>query len=303
MIDTIPLMPFPYKPVRNLVRGFHPLSSIFVKFFPSLDLELEETGSKLNSKEYISGALLTFTFYFFVIGSIFAIYAYRNHLLGDLKIRLMIFFISLIISLAIFSYILIFPKWVSSKKKLETERNLLFAMRHLMIQTSAGVPFFDSLASISEEYEDPNLNYGTISREFKKIVKEVRGGKELTQALEESAAASSSHYYRRAMWQLSNANKAGANIGFVLKDVVEFLSNEQRIAIRNYGSQLNPLALFYMLMCIIAPTMGLIFLTIISTLADVPVNEITLSVILILMVVVQIIFIGLIKSRRPTVAL
>lgn len=302
MIKTIPLLPFPYKPFRKLIRGFYPLASLLLNFFPELDIELDESDSQLNSKEYISGALLSFTFYFFVVGAILAIGAYRNNLLGDLNARLVVVSFALVFASATFFYTLLIPKWMSSKKKLEMEKNLLFATRHLMIQTSAGVPLFDSIVSISEEYGDPRLNYGQISKEFKKIVKEVRGGKELSNALEESAERNPSSYYKRVIWQLANANKAGANIGFVLKEVVEFLSDEQRIMIRNYGSQLNPLALFYMLTCVIAPTMGLIFLTIATTVVDIPINEMTFGLILIVLVVIQIMFIGLIKSRRPTVA-
>ena len=230
-------------------------------------------------------------------------YAYRNDLLADLKTRMVMFFLSIMISLSIFAYIIVFPRWIVSKRKLELERNLLFATRHIMIQTSAGVPLFDSIVGVSEEYDDPDLNYGEISREFEKIVKEVKGGKDLSVALEESSVRNPSSYYRRVIWQLANANRAGGNIGIVLKEVVEFLSEEQKIMIKNYGSQLNPLALFYMLTCVIGPTMGIILLSIATTLADISINEFTLSVILIFLVVAQIMFIGIIKSRRPTVAL
>jgi pilus assembly protein TadC len=299
----IPLLPLPYGPLSKLSHGFYPLSSFLLKVLPSMEMELEGAKSQFDGKEYISGALLTFTIYFIGIGAILVTWAFRNELIDDLKIRLAIFSISFIISLAIFMYILAYPKWKSSKVKLEVEKNLLFAARHLMIQTNAGVPLFDSIVSISEEYDDENLNYGAISKEFRKIVREVKSGKELTVALEESAVRNPSQYYKRAIWQLANANRAGANMGFVLKDIVEYLSSEQRIMIRNYGSQLNPLALFYMFTCIIAPTMGIIFLAIIVTIAGTPINDFVFITILVLLAIAQIVFIGLIKSRRPTVAL
>ncbi|MCX6773050.1 MAG: type II secretion system F family protein [Candidatus Micrarchaeota archaeon] len=229
--------------------------------------------------------------------------AWKNELLGDQSGRILILCFSSAIALSIFGYTLIYPQWLSSKRKGEVERNLLFAARHMMIQTSAGVPLFDVMASLSEEYDDKRLNYGQIGKEFKKIVKEVRGGRDLNSALEEAASLSPSPYFKRMLWQIANANKAGANMGVVLRDVVEFLSNEQRILIRDYGSQLNPLSMFYMLSCIIAPTMGIIFLAIFSSVATLPVNELTFIAILCIMVVVQIVFIGMIKSRRPAVAM
>lgn len=303
MIDSIPLMPLPYKPLKPLIRGFYPIASRLIKFFPTLNLELDEINSKLNGKEYLSGALLTFTAYTILIGFILVAWSYRLDLLSELYNRVLIITATFLISFFIFFYILLIPRWLRNKQKGELERHLLFATRHLMIQTTAGVPLFDALVSVSEEYEDENLDYGEISREFKRIVKEVRGGNELTFALEESAKRNASPYYRRIIWQLANSNKAGANVGSVLKNMVEFLSNEQRILIRQYGSQLNPLALFYMFTCVIAPTMGVVLLMIASTFVDLAINELLFIVIWISLLVFQIIFIGLIKSRRPKVAL
>jgi pilus assembly protein TadC len=135
------------------------------------------------------------------------------------------------------------------------------------------------------------------------VAKQVRGGADLSAALEQSASSSASPYYRRIAWQIANANRAGAEISTVLKDIVDYLSEEQKIMIRNYGSQLSPLSLFYMLSCIIMPTMGLIFLAISSTITNIPVSEATLLPIFAFIVLAQIMFIGLIKSRRPAVAI
>ncbi|MDD5022946.1 MAG: type II secretion system F family protein [Candidatus ainarchaeum sp.] len=302
MIESVPLMPLPYKPLKPLIRGYFPVASIFLRMFPSLEKDLEEIKSKISAKEYVGGALLSFTIYFFLIGTMLAIWGLRNNFL-DLNGRMIIVTISLSVSFAIFFYTLLLPKWMLNKQKRELEKSLLFAARHLMIQTNAGVPLFDAIVSVSEEYGNQNLDYGEISREFRRIVKEVKSGADLTQALEDSAKRNPSTYYRRIIWQLANTNKSGSEIGPVLKSMVEFLSDEQRIVIQAYGSQLNPLALFYMLMCIIAPTMGLILMMIASTFIELPVNDFTFPVILLILVIFQIMFIGMIKSRRPTVAL
>jgi len=303
MITNIPLLPMPYWAAKGIIHGFYPLGSVVAKFFPGLENELAGAKSKIDAREYASGALLAFALYLIAIGGILAIFVYRNNLASSLQARLAVVFIAGAISLAIFTYIMAFPRWLMSKNKAELEKNLLFAARHLMVQTSAGVPLFESIVSVSYDFEQEDMGYGAIGEEFRKIVKEVRSGKELSLALEESALKNPSTYYRRIVWQLANANKSGANMGFVLKQVVEFLSDEQRILVKEYGSQLNPLALFYMLVCIVAPTMGLIFIAIASTIANLPVSEALFGAILVLLVVAQIMFIGLIKSRRPTVAL
>lgn len=303
MSASIPLLPFPYKLARVLIRGFYPLSDVVLKFFPSLDRDLEESGNRLSGREYMGGALLTFTFYFLLMAAVLIFFTVRSGRFDDLSTRQLIVIFSLVISSATFIYILMFPRLLVSKKRDDIEKNLLFASRQLMVQTSAGVPLFDAIVSLSEKYDDPKFNYGMLSDEFKRIVKQVKSGRDFSSALEESAMHNPSPYYQRIMWQISNATKSGSEISGVLKTIVAFLSEEQRIMIKNYGSQLNPLAMFYMFTCVVAPTMGLIFLLIISTSVSIPVNAGTLSIILVFLLVMQVLFIGLIKSRRPKVAL
>ena len=73
MIDNIPLFPLPYKSklVKKTVHGFYPLSSIMLKFFPSLEQDLEESGGKISAKEYLGGghSLVCFLFHFDILHS------------------------------------------------------------------------------------------------------------------------------------------------------------------------------------------------------------------------------------------
>jgi len=300
---SIPLMPLPYKAVKPMIKGFYPLAEKILIFMPQVERDLQQTENLMDAKEYAAGALFTFTIYLIFFWFISIVSVYRLDMFTSVHARAIAILVPLVVAILLFFYILLIPKWIASKKTEEFDRNLLFATRHLMVQTSAGVPLFDSIVSISEQYGNIDIDYGEISKEFDKIVKEVKSGKEFTQALEDSASRNPSQHYRRIMWQLANANKSGSNVGTVLKTIVEFLSDEQRIAIRNYGSQLNPLSLFYMLMCIIAPTMGLVLLIVASTFVDVPINEFVLGGIAVVLFIAQVMFIGLIKSRRPKVAL
>ena len=88
-----------------------------------------------------------------------------------------------------------------------------------------------------------------------------------------------------------------------IRNGAQDFSEEQRIMIRDYGSQLNPLALFYMMVCIIAPTMGLIFLMVASTFVQLDLSDLSFVAITLVLVLMQVMFIGLIKSRRPRVAI
>jgi pilus assembly protein TadC len=297
--------------VRRFLKGYYPVATLVSKLFPKMDAELDTAGYTINSKEYISAAMFSFTFYIVFVLLCFSTVVALKFGTVELRTRLVALFFSFLFAFAVFFYSMIVPKWKSQRRQRLLDKDLLFAARHLMIQTSAGVPLFDAIVSVCEDVDDETLKYsesggqyGETGKEFARIVLEVRSGKELTDALEQSAALSPSQNYRKVVWQLANANKTGARVGQVLRETVDFLAEEQLIMIRSYGAQLSTLALFYMLMCIIAPTMGLVVLSIgASIMPNLPINDFTFAVMIGLLIFIQLFFVGLIKNRRPVVSL
>ncbi len=293
------------------LKGFYSVASFVTKMFPMLDAELEEAGKEQSAVDYTAGAILAFCASFALIAVLSGLVLQSKFPGSDIRVRAIALGFSIVFSTALFIYIMVVPKWMAGKRMGKINQDLLFATRHLMIQTSAGVPLFDAIVSVSEDFDNSTLaydsvskEYGEVGKEFARIVLAVRSGKELTTALEESAAASPSENYRKVVWQLANANKTGARVGNVLRETVEFLAADQLISIRSYGAQLSTLALFYMLGCIIAPTMGIVVLAIgANLLPNLPVNEMTFGLILALLILVQAFFVGMIKSRRPMVSL
>lgn len=302
-LEKIPMLPLKYKKARTLLKLFYPIAVPIALFMPSLKEDLKKIKTDVTPSEFIASAMLAMVAYTALFFLLQAIISIRSDDFFEPDFILSMFFIAFFLGLAVFFYILLVPKWIITKIKSEMERDLFFATRHLMIHTSAGVPLYEALVSLSQEYEDENFNYGEVSTEFANIIKEVKGGKELTQALEESASKSTSFYYRRLVWQLANANKSGSNVGAILRHMVEFLSKEQETLLKNYGAQLNPIAMFYMMACIIAPTMAIILIAIASALIDINVGPATFLLITVLLIVTQFMFFGMLKSRRPSVSL
>jgi len=302
MKDQIPFVP--RKALPGVLRPIYPASSVALKFFHQLETDLQECESMIDPKEYLAGALFALFSYFLLVSALLCLIAFAGQgAAAAAKMMPVALIFGVAVGGSAFCYILLYPRMLSGKRKNDMEQNLLFATRHMMVQTSAGVPIFDSMVSISQEYGNATLDYGAISREFREIVKEVRSGQDLALALEASAEKNPSQLYRRMMLQLSNATRAGANVSLTLRELVSALANEQQIGIRKYGSQLNTLAMFYIFACIVAPALFIIFLTIAATLIDLPVGEPLFALMLVAIAGVQIMFIGLIKSRRPVVAL
>ncbi len=71
--------------------------------------------------------------------------------------------------------------------------------------------------------------------------------------------------------------------------------------IQSYGGRLSPLAMFYMMVSIIFPALGITFLIVLSTFIQSLGQNYKMIIygILGLVILFQIVFLGLIKSRRP----
>ncbi len=295
MKRRIPFVPFPPHVMKRVAKRLYSLGDKFSKFSPGMKVTLKQAGFDFTPREYYSIAFFSLFFWvFFTFTMLFLLYvilklppAFMLTLTG----------VSLIIGFLSFFYITLFPKLIIVRKVKDLEKNLLFSLRHLLIQVKSGVPLFDGLVSIS------NANYGLISEQFKECTKKISTGLDQTVALEELALNNPSLYFRRVIWQITSTIKTGADLSSTLDSIVKNLAQEQKVMIRKYGSQLNPLAMMYMMMAVIIPSLGITFLIIFSAFSGVPVGESIFYMILIGLAFFQFTFIGIVKSRRPPVEL
>ena len=293
MKNKIPFLPLPYDKVRLITEHFLGLGENLSKMFPSLEFDLEQSGFELSPRRWMSVALFAFMFYFLLIfGLVYVvtvaakIEAYRALTVAG--------FAGLAIGTGTFMFLSFYPKLSAQKRVNNIEKNLPYILHHILVQVRSGVPLYDTLVSIAKG------DYGTLSMEMRKVVNEINTGKSEAEALEKITRETPSFFFRRVMWQVINALKSGADVGLTMKEIVNNLATEQRVAIKKYGAQLNPLALMYMLFAVIFPTLGITFLLVLSSFTGIAFNiELVLLGILGVIVLFQFMFIGLIKSRRP----
>lgn len=292
----LPFLFFGLKTARRLARHFYAFGKPFSKLTPSLGISLGQLETDFDEVEYSSIALMLSLFYFFYGALLVMVLSKAAPPQPFSNIAAVSMATGFLVFAGVLVYLVLYPRVLVNRKNNEIETDLLFAARQLMIQTSAGVPFYDALTGLTS-------GYGSVSREVSKIVSNVEGGMALEEALDKSALENPSLHYRRIIWQLANATRSGVDMGRVLTDVVDSLADEQRIELQKYGSQLSPLALGYMLATIIGPTLGIVFLIVLTSLTSLPVTDQLFWFVLLLLVLAQIFFIGLIESRRPHVAL
>ncbi|MEM7825363.1 MAG: type II secretion system F family protein, partial [Candidatus Aenigmatarchaeota archaeon] len=196
----------------------------------------------------------------------------------------------------VFYYVVFYPKKILREKIRLLEKDLLYALRHLLIQVRSGVTLFNAMVSVAAG------DYGLISEEFEEAVREINAGVSEIDALEAMSWRNPSLYFRRVIWQLVNGMRAGSDIATTLREIVNGLAIDQRIEIRKYGAQLNPMALAYLMLAVIIPTLGITFLIILSSFFNLNILPLDLVLYfgLAFLVFFQYMFIGLIKVRRPS---
>ena len=260
------------------------------KKFPDMQTYLSQSESMLTPIEYIAMSLAA--------SSVFLIFIFIVSLMA-LKFGMnifMLFVISLIITIFVLMQQLTYPKLLGSRRIREIERNLLPVLQDILVQLNSGIPLFNILVNISQG------NYGEIAVEIGKAVRKINAGISQVDALEEIALKNPSVLFRRAIWQIVNGMKEGADISSLLTDVLRAVGDEQTMQIQKYGGQLSPLALFYLLIAVIAPSLGVTFIIILSSFLSL--SELTTKMvfygILGFTFFFQIMFLGLIKTRRPT---
>lgn len=292
-MKRVPLVPFPLEKLTKVSRFFIGFGEMFSNFFPSLGRDLDHSEIGMEPREWVSIALFSAAFYFILLTGLMMFVTFTAGIVGPqaLGVSLLVGFS---IASASFFYISMYPKLVAKKKIRNLDENLPHALHHLLIQIRSGVPLFNCLVSISKS------GYGQLSKEFERAVSEINTGKSEVESMEVLARENPSLYFRRVMWQLVNALKSGADVGSTIKEIVDNLAIEQTMAIKKYGAQLNPIAMLYMVFCVIMPTLGITFLLVLGSFIGLSIQmEYILLGILGFLVFFQFMLIGMIKSKRP----
>ena len=199
----------------------------------------------------------------------------------------------IIIPGVVFLYLMLYPEAAMLRRQREMDYEIVFAGRHIVIALKSGMPLFDTFVGASS-------GYGAVSREFHKIVDQVVLGVPVTQAIRDIVQYNPSKYFTRMLMQVANALSSGADVGDSLESVLDQISKEQMISLKEYSQKLTPIVMFYMVFGIIVPTLGVVLMTVIlSAIGGRSMPPWILAIVFIVIVLIQVLFLGFIKSSRP----
>lgn len=269
------------------------ISKINYKKESKLSENLLNAEAKFTPKEYL-GITFQLMFNTFII-----VFILTTSILSFANVEPYFLFgliIAITFSLFVLFSLLVYPRVFVLRKQRNIEKNLLSALEDILVQLNSGIPLFTVLVNISD------AGYGELSNEFKKAVKKINAGSPEQEVLEELSKTTSSLYFKRSLWQISNGMNAGSDMSLVVRDSIKALNEEQLIQIQNYGNKLNPLMVFYMLIAVIIPALSITFLTILSSMVGLSKSTTTFLFLglFIGVALIQLMFLGLIKSKRPS---
>lgn len=268
------------------------LNAIFQRIsrtFPALKLKLKQAGMEDKPEDFIKKTFIS-AFYMTtgLVVALFLVLAKLNVLKG------VVFLIVPIVFFVMFFYMIRLPDVRISRKEKDISKEIVFAGRFIIIELESGVPLYNAMLNVSKNYE-------VIGKYFKEITDKVDLGTSMEDALNEAVEFIPSNDFRKILWQIINSIRTGSDIAKSLYSVMEQITRDQINEVNKYGKKLNPLAMFYMIVAVILPSLGMTMLIILSSFIK---FELSLTILLALagfLGFVQFMFIAVVKFSRPAI--
>ncbi len=255
---------------------------VLARQFPDLKLKLLQARMHETPDQYLKKSFMTAIF--LTCGLLFIAFTFTE--------KLTVFLAFPFIFPVAFVYFLHYVDLKIEKVKKEISREIVYAGRFLIIEVESGVPLYEAFKNMARNYE-------TIGRYFQELVERVDLGTSMEDALNEVITLTPSPELRKMLWQILNSMRTGGEISHALNSVFDQVVREQQIAVTEYGRKLNPMAMFYMMIAIIVPSLGTIMLIVLASFLGLDLSIAVYLVIAGLIGFMQFMFLAVIRSSRP----
>ena len=202
----------------------------------------------------------------------------------------------LVIILMIYMFLIYYPQIKEQRGYSDLNQELPYALRHMGIELKAGRGLHDSMITIK------NANYGSLSREFTRVLEEIKFGKTTEDALIEMTHRVKSEGLSRSIHQIIGTLRVGGNLASSLEIIAKDISFDMQIKLKEYSQKLNSFILIYTFIAILAPVISLIMLMAGSTVMGDIISSELLFVIYTIFFPLVVMFLGLfIKKLEPKI--
>lgn len=258
------------------------------KRFPGLKIELIQANIKQEPDEFVRKSFFTAlmaTSVLIIISFLVLLKLEKNILFVLLNIP--VFFI-------LFLFFVKSPRVKAKKEINEIDKEIVYAGRFLLIELSSGIPLYNTMLNVSNVYPK-------IGKHFRQVTDRLDVGKPMEIAISEVIEITPSANFRKVLWQISNSLRTGSDVSVALRSILDQISREQLLEVKAYGKKLNPMIMFYLMLAVIAPSLGVAMLSLLSSFIGLGLDFNALLGIGVGVAILQLMFMAVIKSSRPGV--
>ena len=222
-----------------------------LEILKKLNLQADSEKSKKDETrlDKIRGVLLEYMLTKSAIGIILTV-AVLLFLFGSLEFAGM--FLTMIAMVYVF--IFYYPTIKEQRSYSDLNQELPYALRHMGIELKSGKGLHDALAAIK------NSDYGSLSKEFNRVLEEVKYGSSTEDSLLEMSNRVKSDGLSRAVQQIIGTLRVGGNLSETLNIIAGDITFDMHIKLKEYSQKLNSFILIYTFIAILTPVIGLIML-------------------------------------------
>ncbi len=152
---------------KRFSKRFGGIGKFISKLMPSLGVTMKKLETEYDAQTFANAAFISAIIYALLFGGL--VYFILNlrgeaEIIGQsVGIGFLIFFIFLML-------MIIYPKILIRKVAVKETKELLFALRELMMDVDSGVPLFDAMKNVSE------AKYGFVSKDFEQVIRAIDTG-------------------------------------------------------------------------------------------------------------------------------
>ncbi len=209
----------------------------------------------------------------------------------NIGFTLIVFLFSLILLYKLFNNRVIVE---IKKRRQRIDRDLLFAGQYMLVKLQSGLPLLNTLIHAAKAYTETGFF-------FREIVQDINTGVPIEEALSTARDYCPSDNMKKILTEIVTSLKTGADVVGTLKNTLDEIAKDLMLEVKAYNKRLNSLMMFYMILGTVLPSIGISLLLIFLSFAGVTLPDGFLLSIAFFLLLMQFLFIALVRNSRPTI--
>ena len=268
------------------------LASAITQKSPKFRTRVYAAHIPITPQEYMEKSLI-FAFMGAIVFTLFFLFIFvRTNLL--LIIFFPVVFIALLFVFIMFRVYALQGHIIKRRKLIDSE--ILFATRYLLVKVESGVPMFNAISDVAQ-----SSNIG--GKFFREIITDVELGTPLEEALENAKENTPSEKFRKLLRNILSTIQSGTDVTRSMKNISKQITDDQFNEIKVYEKKLNSLSLFYLILAVVFPSLGMTMFLLIAGFFSLSVTSLHTFAFLFVLILLQFFFLSLFKQARPSIDL